>query len=388
MPGSMRSRGYSALGYTEKNIIMFADDLNIAYQLSSRLFSDSFEEARNKFIEAAPDAKAYQSSGKGPSGECLSTDVAFFGPLDALNILVLVSGTHGVEGYCGSAAQLLFLQAKLQEQLPPSSAVLFIHALNAHGFAWDRRITREGCDLNRNFVDFSQPLPNNEGFKELAEHLVPTDSSPEGLRRAEKAIAAYRASHGEAKFQQSRMAGQYTHPGSAYYGGSGPTEARTILEQIGVDYELGSRRQVLVIDYHTGEGPYGYGDLQCEEPSGAGGYKRAREMFGPSVTSPDVGSLTSVAIMGCQDEYWERLLGERHTYLALEFGTFSTDCAREAVRGDHWLYMYHPEELNSELGRSIRAKTKKHFYPQERGWEEMVIWRSHQVHRRAVEVFG
>nr|WP_253075731.1 DUF2817 domain-containing protein [Bradyrhizobium sp. 139] len=73
------------------------------------------------------------------------TDVAYFGSPDARKLLILISGTHGPEGYHGSAAQLLFLRAKLHEQLPPSTAVLFIHALNCYGFAWDRRSTAEGA---------------------------------------------------------------------------------------------------------------------------------------------------------------------------------------------------------------------------------------------------
>ncbi|TGT53188.1 DUF2817 domain-containing protein, partial [Mesorhizobium sp. M2E.F.Ca.ET.166.01.1.1] len=101
----------------------------------------------------------------GPSGEALYTDAAYFGPADAKKLLVLVSGTHGPEGYIGSAAQLLFLRAKFHERLPSSTAVLFVHALNCYGFAWDRRVTAEGVDLNRNFVDFSKPLPSNPGYE-------------------------------------------------------------------------------------------------------------------------------------------------------------------------------------------------------------------------------
>ncbi|WP_333915115.1 DUF2817 domain-containing protein [Bradyrhizobium sp. CCBAU 11430] len=68
----------------------------------------------------------------------------------------MVSGTHGPEGYCGAAGQLAFLQARFHEGLPSSAAVLCIYALNCYGFAWDRRVNAEGCDLNRNFIDFSQ----------------------------------------------------------------------------------------------------------------------------------------------------------------------------------------------------------------------------------------
>jgi len=358
---------------------------NIAKQLAPELFSDTFFEARAKFIAAATEARAYPCRATGPAGEDLFTDAAWFGNPEAKNLLILVSGTHGAEGYCGSAAQLALLKVGLHKALPSSTAVLMIHALNCYGFAWDRRITAEGIDLNRNFVDFSKPVPVNPGYEELATSLVPQDLSDEGLRRAEASIAAFRARHGEAEFQKARTTGQYTCPGGMFYGGSGPSEARTTLEQIGIDYRISEREQVIILDYHTGLGPYGYGELQSENASGLDGYERALRVFGPSVTSPDLGSSSSVAITGCQDEYWERLLGDRHIYLAFEFGTFSRDSAREAERGDNWLFQYHPEQTNTGIGRALRAKTKLHFYPQEPGWEEVVMWRAHQVHRQAIE---
>ncbi|WP_281015546.1 DUF2817 domain-containing protein, partial [Mesorhizobium sp. M00.F.Ca.ET.217.01.1.1] len=99
------------------------------------------------------------------------------------------------------------MRAKFHERLPSSTAVLFVHALNCYGFAWDRRVTAEGVDLNRNFVDFSKPLPSNPGYEELAEHFVPADISEEGLKRAEAAFAAYQARHGELKLREARGSG-------------------------------------------------------------------------------------------------------------------------------------------------------------------------------------
>src|SRR5438874_13754381 len=113
-------------------------DVDSAKQVASRVFSNKYQEARQKFLAAAPQGKAYPCTVKGPSGESIFTDAAYFGDARAKKLLVLVSGTHGTEGYCGSAGQLTFLEAGLHEKLPASTAVLFIHALNCYGFAWDR----------------------------------------------------------------------------------------------------------------------------------------------------------------------------------------------------------------------------------------------------------
>jgi hypothetical protein len=363
-------------------------NLDNAKELVSVVFSDTYQEARKKFLAAVGKAKAYPCSTKGPAGDDLFTDVAYFGDPDAKKLFVIISATHGPEGYCGSAGQLTFLQAKYHEKLPPSTGVLMIHALNCYGFAWDRRVTAEGCDLNRNFLDFSQPVPPNPGYEELLEHIVPEDRSDAGLKRAQAGIAAFREKHGEQKLKAARTQGQYTRPGGPFYGGNGPTEARRTLEKIVADYRVADREQVVVVDYHTGLGPYGYGELQCEQPSGSDGYERATKIFGPSATSPDMGTSSSAVIYGCQDDYWERILGDRHVYCALEFGTYTVPPEKSPNARDHWLFMYKREEANTELGREIRRATKSHFYPQKADWQEMVITRGHQVHRQVLEAFG
>ncbi|MCK1745629.1 DUF2817 domain-containing protein [Bradyrhizobium sp. 139] len=358
---------------------------DIAQQAASVVFSDAYLEAREKFVAAVPTPRSYPCSSKGPSGEALFTDVAYFGSPDARKLLVLVSGTHGPEGYHGSAAQLLFLRAKLHEELPSSTAVLFIHALNCYGFAWDRRSTAEGCDLNRNFIDFSKPVPPNPEYEELDQYCVPADRTEEAIRRAEAAIADYRKLHGEQAFRSARMRGQYSRPGGLFYGGSKPTEARRTLEQTVADFDVAARDNVIIIDYHTGLGPYGYGELQCEQPSGLKGYERAAKIFGPSVTLPDLGTSSSVNLHGTQDEYWQRILGDRHTYVALEYGTYPSS---PVLRDEHWLFRYRPDAVDSELGRQIRTAMKRHFYPQKPDWNEMVLWRAHLVHRQALDGLG
>jgi len=78
-------------------------------------FSASYAEARSKFLDAATDAGAsltsYSHPEQGPDSGALFTDCAWIGPKDAKSVLVLVSGTHGVEGFCGSGAQIDWLHA-------------------------------------------------------------------------------------------------------------------------------------------------------------------------------------------------------------------------------------------------------------------------------------
>jgi hypothetical protein len=68
-----------------------------------------------------------------------------------------------VEGFCGSGVQVFALHDQEWRDLAHAEgvAVLYIHALNPYGFSHLRRATHENVDLNRNFHDFSLPLPVN-----------------------------------------------------------------------------------------------------------------------------------------------------------------------------------------------------------------------------------
>jgi hypothetical protein len=124
-------------------------------------FAADYSEAREKFLSAARIAGAthhrYDNPTKGPRGEALSTDVAQLGPEDASKIVMTISSTHGVEGYCGSGFQVDWLTSVGAAGLPKDTAAVMVHAINPYGFAWTRRVTEEGNDLNRNYVDHSKP---------------------------------------------------------------------------------------------------------------------------------------------------------------------------------------------------------------------------------------
>src|SRR5262249_9055808 len=122
---------------------------------ASRYFSDTYSAARDKFHVAVAKAggqpAAVAHPGPGLAGAALSTDAAWFGPRNAERVLLLVSATHGVEGFCGSGCQIGWLETGGPQRLPKDMGALVIHAINPHGFSWLRRVTEDNVDLNRNF---------------------------------------------------------------------------------------------------------------------------------------------------------------------------------------------------------------------------------------------
>ena len=70
-------------------------------------FSADYASARERFRAAAARAAAGLTSyllpeHHGPDGETLTLDVAYLGGADAQSALLVIAGTHGVEGLAGS----------------------------------------------------------------------------------------------------------------------------------------------------------------------------------------------------------------------------------------------------------------------------------------------
>ncbi|WP_250490610.1 DUF2817 domain-containing protein, partial [Caballeronia sp. INML2] len=78
-----------------------------------------------------------------------------------------------------------------------------------YGFSYLSRTTEGNVDLNRNSVNFDAPLPQNPGYAELHDLLIPTSWPPDEANIA--AIRAYIGRHGQWAYQQAVTTGQYTH---------------------------------------------------------------------------------------------------------------------------------------------------------------------------------
>jgi hypothetical protein len=353
---------------------------------SADSFSADYSQARAKFREAAARAGGTQEAvthpERGPDGGDLSTDIAWFGPKDASRVLVMIAATHGVEGFCGSGAQIDWLRRGEAARLPADVAVLMIHAINPYGFAWLRRVTQENVDLNRNWVDFSAPLPANPGYDALADVIVPTDWSEDTQSRTAGTLGAYAAEHGFPALQQALSGGQYHHPAGIFYGGAAPTWSRRTQSAIFGEW-LGSASRVAVIDYHTGLGPWGYGEQIVTERRGTAAFARAAAWYGSAVTCPADGSSTSADIVGDGLGAAPGLAPHAEvTGMALEVGSQPITEVLFALRADAWLHAH--GDVASPQGHAIKAKVRDAFYGDADDWKGMVAGQSLLATRQAI----
>ena len=345
---------------------------------SADSFSADYSQARAKFREAAGEAGGALESiahpERGPDGGDLSTDTAWFGPKDAEAVLVMISGTHGVEGFCGSGAQVDWLRRGEASRLPTGLAVLMIHAVNPYGFAWLRRVTHENIDLNRNWIDFTEPLPANPGYDALADAIGPAEWTPAAQAESFQVLAAYMGANGMPAMQQALSGGQYKHPKGIFYGGQAPAWSRRTQTAI-FEAHLKKAGRIGILDYHTGLGPWGYSEPIITDPVGSPGFARARSWYGAAVTSPSGGSSTSPDIIGDGLAAAPRLLAHAEvTGMALEVGVQDLMQVMNALRADAWLHAY--GDPLSEAGRAIKADIRAAFYGDADDWKGMVAGQS------------
>ncbi len=350
-------------------------------------FSSSYAQAREKFLQAAEAAGLHVESHIHPllgrDGETMAMDVALDGPADAKHLLIVSSACHGVEGYCGSGVQVNALQDSTWRTAARAHkvAVLYIHALNPFGFSHVRRVTHENVDLNRNFQDFSKPLPLNEAYGQVEPLLLPQVWPPNAANQ--QATLDYIAQHGMVGLQAAVTRGQHQYPDGLFFGGTEPTWSNQTLRQ--VLRQHGQQAQRLAwIDLHTGLGPSGVGERIFACADDAAALQRARAWWGPNVTSIYDGSSTSAFLTGLMwSSAYQECPQAEYTGLAMEYGTQPMEQVMMALRADHWLHQ-HPEAPAAQKAQ-IKQDLMDAFYTDTDAWRSQILAQAQEAMHQAVQ---
>jgi hypothetical protein len=348
--------------------------------MSTRGLTGTYAQSQLRFLASAKAAGARITSFPHPStgmhGEALAIDVATLGAADASSVLLVVSGTHGVEGFTGSALQHHWLDRLGAGNLPTGLRVVLLHAFNPYGFAWVRRVNEDNVDLNRNFVDWSQPPPANEDYGGLAHVLVPDAWDDDTQQATTLQLLAYAEEVGFPRLQEVVSGGQYTHPTGVFYGGSGPVWShRWLDEHLGAI--VGPATHLGIIDLHTGLGPWGHGELISHEGRDMPGYLRGTSWWG-DVRSMLDGESVSANLSGDWLGAVDELLPDVEiTAAALEFGTVDTVTVLQSLRADAVLHA-----SGDPLGPgadAVRAQVRAAFADDDPAWFDTVSARFDEV---------
>jgi hypothetical protein len=352
-----------------------------------QVYAASYREARDHFLRAARRAGAKHQAychptERGPAGEPLFLDVSVLGPGKASQVLVVGCGTHGIEGYSGSAAQCAWLRGR--PRLPRDTAVVFFHAQNPWGFAHKTRVTEENVDLNRNFIDFSKPLPANPGYAELHPRIVIQNWDIMSVAAIFDRLDAFRERVGEKAFSDAFNGGQYTHPDGIFYGGAQPQWANSAFREA-VGTHLGHARRVAYMDLHAGIGPWGEHIYLCFHPEGSPARERARAWWGEravnlqGVTHKALATYNGTII----DALAAMLPSAEVTTIVVEFGTLPRREMQRASMAQRWLRF--EGRRDPVLAAKVRREYEAAFYPADAAWRGGVLEQSRDFIDRGVK---
>lgn len=353
-------------------------------------FSHSYASARKRFFDAAQanglEVESHKHRMPGRDQETLAMDVVLDGPPDADRLLILSSGVHGVEGFCGSGVQVFALHdeefhARARER---GVAVLYIHAVNPYGFSYIRRVTHENVDLNRNFCDFSQALPINVGYRALHPLLLPKSWPPTLGNKAK--IAWLLLSQGKRAVQAAVSAGQYEFSDGLFFGGTEPTWSNQTLRTVVRKYAA-QARHIAWIDIHTGLGPSGKGERILSARDDRQGLADAKNLWGDNVTSFFQDSSVSASVNGAMLETIRYECAQADfNAITIEYGTCPLKEVLQAMRAEQWLQKN--PRTSARKAQAIKRQMLDAFFIDADAWKEQVVAQAREALLQSVAGIG
>ncbi len=320
------------------------------------MIEQSYTINRQNFLDAARSVGARLFGIPHARDVSLVTDIAVLGDENASQVVLVVSGVHGVELPAGSLLQQLWMphiQKMMHEK--PDIKFVFVHALNPygaeHGMRTDWDVDGRGnIDPARNFVDFN--AATNTANAGIAAALKDADLSvSSAIKMWAKLLYSAFIVQGKHAFKQGFVRGQYTNPDIPYYGGAAPSLTRLTWDKILAEHVIAPQvKKIWHLDCHTGDGPFGLLQLYINNREDGRIYKDAISLApAERVKATDH---HFAAISGDIIDYWQycRLNGAEVTPITLEFGT--SNAAIEGI-----------DVLNAILARTILQNKYNDYHP-------------------------
>jgi hypothetical protein len=239
-------------------------------------FSLSYVAARVRFraraLRAGATQQSYVIAHDDYTDTDLTMDTAFFQGSEPTKLLVHLSGTHGVEGFAGSAIQAKILDG-MQEAggKVQGPSLLFVHAVNPFGFHNRRRFNEDNIDLNRNWLLTQEEWDavmargkNQFGYEDLAGLLNPPPMRWYGWYTTMVWNLLRHAFH-LGKARVAIVTGQYHNMRGVYFGGNMRARSTTTLWSILTSDTFVDVGTVVTIDVHSGLGASGEDSLMVDD---------------------------------------------------------------------------------------------------------------------------
>lgn len=335
----------------------------------NKYFSENYFQAREKFRKNTSKLKISNHH----IIDDLTIDVAESHPRKKEKLLIIISGTHGVEGYVGSAFQLFFID-KYLSKIKNKYGILLIHALNPYGFKNNRRYNENNVDLNRNnnkdFSKINSFFNKNKLFKEENIFNIKRAFLSDNFERIRYNLLLYKLilKHGISKTIQLIGHGQNKYPKGLCYSGKNKEKSILFLDkkikEITKDY-----KETILIDVHTGAAKKYNLDIftanKINEVKIKGSFK-----------STNTKKKGTDHIGGIENSLFENSKSKKNIHFTLEYGTINKYST--VISLNYLSYLLFKENQITNFGPfekipKIRQKMKKAYFPEEKKFKENML---------------
>lgn len=362
-------------------------------------FPANYVESRDGFLksinEISGEREVYRWKVPCEFDQDLFVDSVYFPPINASKRLyILISGTHGLEGYAGSGIQQLFMQEYLNHVNREESGFILIHSLNPFGFKYHRRGTERGVNLNRNCSIqpsfFQAPNDKSTEFTKLFIPKQAVDSETSHMLKRAKTKEDDQVEFDGItldEFVKVVGLGQFQDPQGLEFGGSGPEPQ--IVSFINLLQKLIPRYDdIIQLDLHTGLGDRGRLHLLVDGQDEGLHPELFSELLQPNLDSAIYAFTDSrtpgfYKTRGATNNLIAELVNtnQRACALTLEFGTLGHDLKAQLEALNSWM-LDHQGVCYGYANKEIEAKIKKsyleRFFPSDPQWQLMVLQASRE----------
>jgi hypothetical protein len=331
-------------------------------------FPTSYEDSRQHFIGACVKSSIpVRQIPISDSGFFL--DIAELGPQDSENLLLHVSGTHGIEGYAGAAIQHALLASDILQQSKVS--ISLVHVLSPWGMHEGRKVNAENIDLNRNFLFNAEAFRGcPEAYAKLYTFINPQKIGP--LDCFLPKAAYYIARYGFAALKQAIAGGQYEYAQGLFWGG----KKLAPESQAFINYcreKAKGRKRVGLIDVHTGLGSFGQESLLVDAQLSQASQNVLRNHLGSHVQISTSDTSVAYTTSGGLAEAIPTLFPNAEVLpLVQEFGTYSNIKVFELMRKEN-CWHHHGAAVDGVERERGKEAFKIIFCPPDSAWQTKVV---------------
>jgi len=343
--------------------------IHISYTSESDNFyySNNVTEATNKFVAACLNVggsiEYFNHPSKGAYDEQLQATVCARGNPQARSIIYTISGTHGIEGYSGSMAQISMLHMS-PSVLSDNVRVVHLHMINPYGASFIFKENEQNADQLKNEAKYYDLGYDNLILQRLIDGIdLPNLSNETVQQQAFALFAQLIAEYGEHAVNTALKTGQGKRPQGIGYFGPSKSWSSATSEQV-VNKYLQNADNILLIDWHTAVGLYGNWTYLPMDNESAIAFQRwisdaPTESY--DVVVPTGGELPYSSIKTISG-------AKRVIRVAWEAGTYPVTSDISAMFFLR-LYCRFYSNATDPFCQQIILKTKEYFYPQGTDWK-------------------